>query len=126
MLKIDLAKAYAPLIGNSSLEFLTACSYQQLLTKRVQMCITFTLHINGERLSFKGGKGLSEDPMSSLLFVMAIDYFSRLRGRDIKLVPFDYHPKCRQMKLTQCVVLVILSFSVQPRKKLFLRFSGCL
>jgi len=64
--------------------------------------VTFTIHINGQDNGvFQGGKGLRQgDLLSPLLFVICMEYLSRLLHR-VSLEPnFRYHPNCKQLGLT--------------------------
>ena len=64
--------------------------------------VTFKIHINcQDNRVFQGGKGLRQgDPLSPLLFVICMEYLSRLLHR-VSLEPnFRYHLNCKQVGLT--------------------------
>ena len=67
-------------------------------------CITFvTYRVNvndQQREVFDGGRGLKQgDPLSPLLFVLIMDYFTRLMKITGDHPQFKFHPTCRQIKL---------------------------
>jgi len=69
------------------------------------MCTTsvqFSININGQQGAFfKGKRGLKQgDPLSPLLFMLAMEYLSRL-FKHASLTPgFVFHPYCKKMGLT--------------------------
>jgi len=64
--------------------------------------VIFHIHLNGRiHGSFKGSRGLGHgDPLSSLLFVLAMEYFSRIIQRVSTHRDFQYHPHCKKLNLT--------------------------
>ncbi|XP_056691685.1 uncharacterized protein [Spinacia oleracea] len=68
-------------------------------------CVTtpmFSLMINGTMHGFfKSQRGLRQgDPMSPLLFVICMEYLSRVLHSMSLLPLFQYHPRCKAVKLT--------------------------
>ena len=84
---------------------LTALRFPMQFTKWVMACVTsvqFTIHINGLMSTpFKGGKGLRQgDPLSPLLFVLTMEYLSRLLRKARHEADFKFHPHCSKLVLT--------------------------
>ena len=83
MMKIDLKKAYDSVQWEAVREILTSLKFLNIFIKWIMACITsasFTIHINGDDFrSFKGGTGLRQGgPLSTLLFVLVMEYLTRL------------------------------------------------
>lgn len=73
---------------------------------RVMTCVStarFSFQINGSLEGLLDGKrGLRQgDPLSPYLFVLCMDYFTRLLRRNGTDPKFSYHPKCKKLGLIQ-------------------------
>lgn len=83
ILKIYLQKALDSIHWGFLKEMLEALKFPSTFTKWIMACVTsvkFTIHINSKySRTFDGGKGLRQrDPLSPLLFVICMEYLSRL------------------------------------------------
>ena len=85
-------------------------------------CITsvsYTIQLNGQRSnSFVGGRGLKQgDALSPLLFVIAMEYMSRLMQQAVDHPEFKYHLNCSKLKLTHLIFAddLILFSKVDPK-----------
>lgn len=80
-------------------------NFPGLFVKWIMTCITITSYnINLNRGcygSIKGKRGLRQgDLISLLLFVICMEYFTRIMGHVAKKKEFNYHTKCKGVKLT--------------------------
>ncbi|XP_048502962.1 uncharacterized protein LOC125498737 [Beta vulgaris subsp. vulgaris] len=103
-IKVDLRKAYDSIQWEFIKELLQAMKFPEQFINWIMSCITtpsYSLSVNGGLCGFFEGKqGLRQgDPVSPLLFVIAMDYFSRLMARMGKKKEFQYHPRCRSLAL---------------------------
>ncbi|KAL2238095.1 UNVERIFIED_CONTAM: putative mitochondrial protein [Sesamum indicum] len=68
-------------------------------------CSSFSVALNGSLHGFfPGKKGLRQgDPMSPALFLLCMEYFSRLVKRKTTNSDFNFHPKCEKLKITHLI-----------------------
>ena len=104
-LKIDLKKAYDSISWDCILDILSAMGTPTTLLRCIKACITtpmFSISVNGELTGFFASKrGVRQgDPLSSFLFLIAVEAFSRSFSRAVLLSNFDFHPRCKQINLS--------------------------
>ncbi|XP_074283120.1 uncharacterized protein LOC141607664 [Silene latifolia] len=63
---------------------------------------SFTLSLNGSSFGyFKGQRGIRQgDPISPLIFTLCMDFLTRTIKYATTKWPFQYHPLCKELKLT--------------------------
>ncbi|GAA0177780.1 hypothetical protein LIER_29747 [Lithospermum erythrorhizon] len=105
MLMMDLRKAY----DTVSWEFLEAVlrglDFPKVFVGWVIECVTtasYSVSINGEMHGhFPGRRGLRQgDPMSSALFLLCLEYFSRICRARAASPSFAFHPMCGEVGIT--------------------------
>ena len=104
-LKIDLSKAYDNLHWEFVLNLLEAFDMPDKFIGWVKECIStpsYSVIVNGELNGhFEGRKGLRQgDPISSLLFVMAMDVLSKMLDKGAVNQVFKPHPSCEDPLIT--------------------------
>ena len=103
--KIDLKKAYDSVCWEFLSSVLAALDFPDQFIGWVLECITtpsFSILINGSLCGFfKGKRGLRQgDPLSPFLFVICLEYMSRLMISRTVGTEFNFHPKCGQLKIS--------------------------
>lgn len=98
-LQVDLAKAYDNLNWQFLLNVLHAIDLSEKFIGWLKECFTtpsFSIAVNGELIGyFQGRKGLRQgDPISSLLFVLAMDVLSKKLDNGAINQVFRAHPMC--------------------------------
>ncbi|XP_048489728.1 uncharacterized protein LOC125491683 [Beta vulgaris subsp. vulgaris] len=107
-MKIDLRKAYDSVSWKFIEELLMKLKFTDKFRKWIITCITtptFSLSINGCLVGFlKGRKGLRQgDPISPLLFVLVMEYFSRILQKVGKKENFGFHHRCKELRLNHLI-----------------------
>ena len=116
-LKIDINKAYDTIGWSCIIDILSSMGTPAYLLRCIKACITtssFYVSINGELAGFFASKrGLRQgDPLSPLLFIIAMEAFSRSLSVAAHRQGFQFHPKCEEVNLTHlCFADDIFLFS---------------
>lgn len=113
VLKIDIMKAYDSLSWDFLFNVMKMMNFPERYIGRTKNCVTtaqFSINLNGLLVDyFPSEKGLRQgDPIAPYLFILAMEMFSMLFDWNIK--GFDYHPKCRDLKLNHIKFPVDLFF----------------
>lgn len=108
MMKVDIRKAYDSVSWDFLRDLLVCLCFPQKFVDWLLECVctaSYSLVVNGESLaSFPGQRGLRQgDPVSPLLFVIVMEYFSRLLKRVAVHPEFRFHPGCQPLGLN-CLV----------------------
>ncbi|XP_057953010.1 uncharacterized protein LOC131147253 [Malania oleifera] len=104
-LKIDLKKAYDSVSWKFLNEMLVQLNFPQAMANLIMECVSATsyfISLNGGYFGFfEGRKGLRPgDPLSALLFVIYLEYLSRLLKSLEENSNFNFHPRCEHLKIT--------------------------
>ena len=108
LLKMDLSKAYDTLNWDFLKDMMIGLNFPRRFIKIVMSCVTstqYSLMINGSPMeSFKAKRGVRQgNPMSPLLFVIGMEYLSRILKVVRETEGFSFHPRCLRMKLNHLV-----------------------
>ena len=105
MMKVHLKKAFDPVNWEAIREILTSLRFPSIFVKWLMACITthtYTIQMNGKDFGyFEGGRGVKQgDPLSPLLFVLVMEYLSRLYIHAGNKEGFKFHPHCKAVSYT--------------------------
>ncbi|KAI3450765.1 hypothetical protein Pfo_007430 [Paulownia fortunei] len=105
IIKVDIRKAYDSVNWEFLRSVLSGLGFPGRFIDWVMECVStpsYSIALNGSIFGFfKGKKGLRQgDPMSPFLFVLCLEYFSRLVGLATENSDFNFHPKCGKLKIT--------------------------
>ena len=122
MLKIDIQEAFDSVHWDFLKDMLTAMRFPRIFITWIMSCITsvfFSIHINGQNVGdFPGKRGLKQgDPLSPLMFVLSMEYFSRLMHKSSLERDFKFHPHCKPLRLSHLMFaddLIIFSKADLP------------
>ncbi|CAH9148298.1 unnamed protein product [Cuscuta epithymum] len=105
MIMVDLRKAYDTISWDFLADVLKGLGYPTRFVGWIMECVStasFSVSLNGVMHGFfKGKRGIRQgDPMSPLLFVVCLEYFSRLLTIRAETSRFNYHPLCASLGIT--------------------------
>ncbi|XP_062116082.1 uncharacterized protein LOC133830168 [Humulus lupulus] len=128
LLKIDISKAYDSIDWDFLEKLLHALCFLMRFIRWVMVCLrgsSYSLVMNGSiHGHFQGAKGLRQgDPISPLLFVMVMDYLTRLLLKASMEKGFRFHPLFKSLKLVSlCFADDLLLFcKATPRSVMILQ-----
>ncbi|XP_019230433.1 PREDICTED: uncharacterized protein LOC109211357 [Nicotiana attenuata] len=106
MLKIDMQKAYDSVEWVYVEQVMRLLGIPEKFVKWVMICIStvsYSIIVNGRPSKpFEAKRGLRQgDPLSPLLFVMAMEYLCRLMKQLGNRKEFRFHPTCARVRLIQ-------------------------
>ncbi|XP_057249344.1 uncharacterized protein LOC130590806 [Beta vulgaris subsp. vulgaris] len=107
-MKVDLRKAYDSIDWEFIKEMLLGLKFPKKFVNWVMLCMTtpsYSLSINGQLCGFfQGKRGVRQgDRISPLLFVIAMEYISRLMKKMQKKNQFEFHYRCSDLKLSHLI-----------------------
>lgn len=129
--KIDLRKAYDTMDWLFIRDMLVALQFPYHFVKIIMACISHTsnaLLINGSLMTaFQAKRGLRQgDPMLPLLFVIGMEYLSRVLISASKAKSFTFHPRCKLTKLSHLCFADELMLFCRVDRTLIMAMSRCL
>ncbi|XP_019236233.1 PREDICTED: uncharacterized protein LOC109216524 [Nicotiana attenuata] len=103
-------------------EALKGYGFPQKFTQLIMACVSstkFTVKVNGGGYGyFPGRRGLRQrDPLSPLLFVLIMEYLSRVLKCMSNLADFKFHPMCKNLKLTHLIFVDDLMIFCKGKKE---------
>lgn len=104
-IKMDIMKAYDTIEWDFIKEVLQGLNFPEMFINWIMICVTtakFSLFFNCSPLGFfSNNRGIRQgDPISPYLFVLCLEYFSRLMKQLRYVNGFRYHAKCKAIDLT--------------------------
>ncbi|XP_019246258.1 PREDICTED: uncharacterized protein LOC109225903 [Nicotiana attenuata] len=130
LIKIDLRKAYDTVEWDFVQEILHALNFPSKFIQWIMQCITttkYSIAINGGIYgNIEGKRGLRQgDPISPLIFVICMEYFTRIMQHVATMQGFEYHTKCRGLKLNHlCFADNVLLFCKGEVQSVMLKLRG--
>lgn len=108
MMKIDLKRAYDMVQWTFIRDLLSGLGFPPKFCDLVLPCVTttkFSIRVNGDCHGyFEGKRGLRQgDPISLRLFVLVIEYLSRIMAKMGRLPDFRFHPMCKAQGLNHLI-----------------------
>ncbi|XP_021750414.1 uncharacterized protein LOC110716088 [Chenopodium quinoa] len=107
-IKVNLRKAYDSVHWSFIEDMLNALNFPPVFISWIMVCVSspsFSIMINGGMFGFfKGKQGVRHgDPLSPLIFVLVMEYLSRLLIKSGRLRHFKYHQRCKSLSLNHLI-----------------------
>ena len=108
LIKLDIKKAYDTVEWDFLEEVMVAMEFPVMFVRLVMECVRtpkFSLILSGSNQGFFGARrGLRQgDPISPLLFVIAMEYLSRILSKLEDKEEFKYNDRCEGIKLNHLI-----------------------
>lgn len=105
MIKVDLRKAFDSIDWSFLNSMLEGLNFPPMFIHWIMECVSTTSYLIALNRSlfrhFKGKRGLRQgDPFSPFLFVICLEYLSRLLKINTTESNFNFHPNCTQLGIT--------------------------
>ncbi|XP_058776141.1 uncharacterized protein LOC131650448 [Vicia villosa] len=105
MIQLDLHKAYDMLNWSALRNILTEIGFPSQFVNWIMAGVTtvsYRFNINGDNTKrMEAARGIRQgDPISPFLFVIVMEYFSRLLFKMQQSPEFHHHSKCKKLKVT--------------------------
>ncbi|KAL6586355.1 hypothetical protein OROMI_001343 [Orobanche minor] len=124
IIKLDMEKSYDRINWNFIIQVMTRFGFSIVWINFIKTCISncwFSILVNGQSAGFfRSKRGLRQgDPLSPLLFVVAVDYFSRCLDRLFNNNPSMFYKLKKKVKITHLAYADdILIFTIVSTKNL--------
>ena len=105
MMKVDFKKAFDSVQWEFIREILLKFGFPIRFVGLIMACVesaSYSISVNGQMYGFfKGKSGIRQgDPLSPYLFIMCMEYFSRMLLIASESDTFHFHPQCDTLKIT--------------------------
>lgn len=129
-MKIDIQKAYDTVCWELLEDMMVQLGFPRKFVELIMVCVrspAFSLMLNGCPTDFFTSKrGLRQgDPMSPLLFVVCMEYFSRTMLYVGKQPGFSFHPRCKSLAIDHlCFADDVILFCKGDHSSISLMLQG--
>lgn len=130
LIKVDIQKTFDSISWSYLEDLLTGLQFLYKFINWIMECVSttsYSISINGSLEGhFKGERGLRQgDPISPFLFVLAMEYLSRMLKSLHSHRDFKFHAKCAKHKIIHLAFADDLLLFFKRRQRLCQSLDGC-